>query len=58
MSGGRLIATTAALCAAFAGFIATASHAQETGAVTLFQNVRIFDGTSRALSAPSRALVK
>src|ERR1700754_2692247 len=28
------------------------------GAVTLFQNVRIFDGASAALSAPSNVLVK
>ncbi len=29
-----------------------------SGAVTLFQNVRIFDGKSRALSAPSNVLVR
>ena len=28
------------------------------GAVTLFQNVRIFDGKSAALSAPSNVLVR
>ena len=43
-----------------------AGHAQATlgratppgGAVTLFRNVRIFDGTSRSLSAPSSVLVR
>lgn len=29
-----------------------------SGAITLFQNVRIFDGRSRALSAPANVLVK
>jgi imidazolonepropionase-like amidohydrolase len=32
--------------------------AQERSAVTLFENVRIFDGKSQALSAPSNVLVR
>jgi len=35
-----------------------ASAAVTAGAVTLFQNVRIFDGKSAALSAPSNVLVR
>ena len=31
---------------------------QTSGAVTLFENVRIFDGKSAALSAPSNVLVR
>lgn len=37
---------------------ATASATPAGGAVTLFQNVRIFDGKSSALSAPSNVLVR
>ena len=35
-----------------------AENNPEAGAATLFQNVRIFDGTSSSLSAPSNLLVK
>jgi imidazolonepropionase-like amidohydrolase len=36
-----------------------AAHAQEaSGAVTLFENVRVFDGRSATLSAPSHVLVR
>ena len=35
-----------------------ASPSTTGGSITLFQNVRIFDGKSAALSAPSNVLVK
>ena len=41
------------------GLLPFAAHAQETsGAVTLFNNVRVFDGRSPALSAPSNVLIR
>lgn len=38
--------------------LVTLTAAQERSAVTLFENVRIFDGKSPALSAPSNVLVR
>jgi imidazolonepropionase-like amidohydrolase len=47
------------LAAALSIGLCQASLAQQApGAVTLFQNVRIFDGKSNALSAPSNVLVR
>ena len=47
------------LAAALSIGLCQASLAQQApGAVTLFQNVRIFDGKSKALSAPSNVLVR
>jgi imidazolonepropionase-like amidohydrolase len=45
-----------ALAAASIG--ATCAQAQERTAVTVFENVRIFDGTRPSLSAPSNVLVR
>jgi len=50
----KFIAATAVLCS-IAGPVAAQTAA--TGA-TLFQNVRIFDGTGKSLSAPSNVLVR
>jgi len=50
----RSIAVSAWLCS-----IGSAAAAQTTFAgATLFQNVRIFDGTGKTLSAPSNVLVR
>jgi imidazolonepropionase-like amidohydrolase len=43
---------------AAASIAATCAHAQERTAVTVFENVRIFDGTRPSLSAPSNVLVR
>ena len=56
-----LAALLAGLCQAGQAQEAPAGAASATvtaGAVTLFQNVRIFDGKSAALSAPSNVLVR
>lgn len=50
----RSAATILAMCAAFV----TGASAQQPAAVTVFENVRIFDGKSPALSAPSNVLVR
>jgi imidazolonepropionase-like amidohydrolase len=48
------VATVLAVCTAFfAG-----ARAQDRPAVTIFENVRIFDGKNEALSAPSNVLVR
>ena len=50
----KTIAVSACLCS-----IAGATAAQTTVAgATLFQNVRIYDGTGKSLSAPSNVLVR
>jgi len=49
----KTIAVSAWLCS-----IGSAAAAQTTAGVTLFQNVRIFDGTGKSLSAPSNVLVR
>ena len=50
----KWIAVSACLCS-----IGSPAAAQTTGAqATLFQNVRIFDGTHKSLSAPSNVLVR
>src|SRR5215469_6063953 len=49
----RSVAIILAVCAVFA----TRAGAQQPAAVTVFENVRIFDGKSAALSAPSNVLV-
>ena len=43
---------------AIAAIWLTPLHAQENSAVTLIENVRIFDGTHPALSAPSNVLIR
>src|ERR1700750_259833 len=48
------VATILALCTAFVA----GARAQERSAVTVFENVRIFDGKNQALSAPSNVLVR
>jgi imidazolonepropionase-like amidohydrolase len=41
------------------GLLPLSAHAQEaSGAVTLFNNVRVFDGRSPALSAPTNVLIR
>lgn len=50
----RSVAAVLAVCTAFFA----AARAQEHSAVTVFQNVRIFDGKSETLSAPSSVLVR
>jgi imidazolonepropionase-like amidohydrolase len=50
----RSVATILAVCTAFFA----SARAQERSAVTVFENVRIFDGKSDALSAPSNVLVR
>lgn len=65
-SGCRRPPYRSLMLAALLTGLCLASQAQEApvaensagGAITLFQNVRIFDGRSRALSAPSNVLVK
>src|ERR1700744_3684325 len=52
----RSVATVLAVCAAFFAF--AAARAQDRPAVTIFENVRIFDGKNEALSAPSNVLVR
>ena len=53
-----------AVCLALLGVISTLLHAQEpstpqpSNSVTLFQNVRVFDGKSSTLSAPTNVLVR
>lgn len=54
MKNSRSVATMLAVSIAF---FAGAS-AQERPAVTVFENVRIFDGKSEALSAPSNVLIR
>jgi hypothetical protein len=39
-------------------FSADAVHGQQADAVTLFNNVRIFDGKNATLSAPSNVLIR
>ena len=43
---------------AAASIWATSAYAQERSAVTVFENVRIFDGTHPSLSAPSNVLIR
>ena len=43
---------------AAASIWAASADAQERSAVTIFENVRIFDGTHLSLSAPSNVLIK
>jgi len=50
----KLVATILAACTAFF----TGARAQERSAVTVFENVRIFDGRNEVLSAPSNVLVR
>jgi imidazolonepropionase-like amidohydrolase len=52
----RSVATVLAVCTAFFAF--AAARAQDRPAVTIFENVRIFDGKNEALSAPSNVLVR
>lgn len=53
----RRLVSAAALCAAI--FSASASQAQQpSGAVTLFNNVRVFDGKGTSLSEPTNVLVR
>jgi imidazolonepropionase-like amidohydrolase len=52
----RSVATVLAVCTAFFAF--AAARAQDRPAVTVFENVRIFDGKNEALSAPSNVLVR
>lgn len=53
-----LAALLSGLCLAGQAQEAPVAGNSASGAITLFQNVRIFDGRSRALSAPSNVLVK
>jgi imidazolonepropionase-like amidohydrolase len=53
----RLICATAVCLAYPAGFM-NAAQAQQRSAVTIFENVRIFDGKNASLSAPSNVLVR
>jgi imidazolonepropionase-like amidohydrolase len=48
------VATILSVCAA----LFTGAGAQEHSSVTVFENVRIFDGKSQTLSAPSNVLVR
>jgi imidazolonepropionase-like amidohydrolase len=50
----KSVATILVVCSAFF----SGARAQERSAVTVFENVRIFDGKSQALSAPSNVLVR
>jgi imidazolonepropionase-like amidohydrolase len=50
----KSVATILAVCTA----IFSGARAQERSVVTVFENVRIFDGKSEALSAPSNVLVR
>ena len=43
---------------AAASIWAASADAQERSAVTVFENVRIFDGTHLSLSAPSNVLIR
>ena len=54
IKNARSVAAILAVCAAFF----TGARAQQSSAVTVFENVRIFDGKSQALSAPSNVLVR
>src|ERR1700740_426769 len=59
----KLMASSSLVLAALSIGVCPVSRAQEVPgstppATTLFQNVRIFDGTSAALSAPSNVLIR
>lgn len=53
----QLIAAAAFACGIFTAGIGEAQDAQDATA-TLFENVRVFDGTNGTLSAPSNVLIK
>jgi imidazolonepropionase-like amidohydrolase len=50
--------SVAATLAVYAALVTGASAQQPPAAVTVFENVRIFDGKNPALSAPSNVLVR
>jgi len=53
----KLICATA-VCLAYPIALMNAAQAQQRSAVTIFENVRIFDGKNSSLSAPSNVLVR
>lgn len=53
----ELVCATAIGLAYFTNFL-NAAQAQDRSAVTVFENVRIFDGKSPSLSAPSNVLIR
>src|SRR5262245_19582979 len=55
---GRVLAWMLLFAAAFVALAVPVSAQQAPAAATLFQNVRIFDGKSSNLSAPSSVLVQ
>src|SRR5437868_15103148 len=55
---GALAATLLLMGAGAASAVRAQGSPQTSGAVTLFENVRIFDGKSATLSAPSNVLVR
>src|SRR5262245_19799498 len=54
----RRIIRAAAICLLYAAAFVSAADAQDSSPVTIFQNVRIFDGKSSSLSASSNVLVR
>ncbi|WP_426412387.1 amidohydrolase family protein [Bradyrhizobium ganzhouense] len=54
----RKLICASAVCLAYSAPSLDVARAQERSAVTIFENVRIFDGKSPSLSAPSNVLVR
>ncbi|MET4260444.1 imidazolonepropionase-like amidohydrolase [Bradyrhizobium sp. S3.12.5] len=54
----RKLICASAVCLAYSAPSLDGARAQERSAVTIFENVRIFDGKNPSLSAPSNVLVR
>jgi imidazolonepropionase-like amidohydrolase len=54
----RKLVRASVVCLAYSAIVPDAVQAQERSAVTVFENVRIFDGKSPSLSAPSNVLIR
>ncbi|MET3910454.1 imidazolonepropionase-like amidohydrolase [Bradyrhizobium sp. S3.3.6] len=54
----RKLICASAVCLAYSAPSLDVARAQERSAVTIFENVRIFDGKNPSLSAPSNVLVR
>lgn len=54
----RKLICASAVCLAYSAPCLDMARAQERSAVTIFENVRIFDGKNPSLSAPSNVLVR
>jgi imidazolonepropionase-like amidohydrolase len=54
----RKLICTIAVCLAYSVIFLNTAQSQERSAVTVFENVRVFDGKNASLSAPSNVLVR